>query len=149
VSCDGGFTFTGQATGSAFGDFFAGALDTFSDIGFTHDNERWNYIGLYAQDTWKITSRLTANYCLRWEPYLAGSFEYGWVTHFSQADFNANVHSTVYPNAPAGTLWPHRSGSLLDYREYSGAAHLDSGESVAGAVLRNRRVARRWWHGQL
>ncbi|HEY6342563.1 MAG TPA: carboxypeptidase regulatory-like domain-containing protein [Bryobacteraceae bacterium] len=110
VFCDGGFTFSSQATGSAFGDFFAGILDSFSQASITHDNERWNYFGIYAQDTWKITPRLTANYGLRWEPYLAGSFEYGWVTHFSQADFDANVHSTVYPNAPAGLLFPGDAG---------------------------------------
>jgi len=110
VFCDGGFTFSGQATGSAFGDFFAGILDSFSQQSITHDDERWNYFGIYAQDTWKATSHLTVNYGIRWEPYLAGSILNGWVTHFSQADFTANVHSTIYPNAPAGTLFPGDAG---------------------------------------
>jgi len=84
VFCDGGFTFSSATTGSAFGDFFAGILDSFSQQSITHDDERWNYFGIYAQDTWKITSRLTANYGIRWEPYFAGSILNGWVTHFSQ-----------------------------------------------------------------
>jgi hypothetical protein len=110
VFCDGGFTFSGSITGSAFGDFFAGSPSSFTDASITHDDERWNYFGIYAQDTWKITSRLTANYGVRWEPYLAGSIVNGWVTHFSQQNFNANVHSTVYPNAPTGTLFPGDAG---------------------------------------
>ena len=110
VFCDGGFTFTSATTGSAFGDFFAGILDSFSQQSITHDDERWNYFGVYAQDTWKITSHLTANYGIRWEPYFAGSILHGWVTHFNQADFNANLHSTVYPNAPAGLLYPGDAG---------------------------------------
>jgi len=34
----------------------------------------------------------------------------GQVTHFNMADFLNNVHSTVFPNAPAGTLYPGDPG---------------------------------------
>jgi hypothetical protein len=105
VYCNGLFTFSGAVTGSAFGDFISGTLSSFTDANITHDNERWNYFGIYAQDTWKFNSRLTLNYGLRWEPYFAGSILNGWVTHFSQQNFNSNVHSTIYPNAPVGTLF--------------------------------------------
>ncbi len=110
VYCDGLYTFSGQLTGNAMSDFISGSLDSFTDANISHDNERWNNIGLYAQDSWKFNSRLTINYGLRWEPYLAGSIQNGWVTHYSQADFNANVHSTVYPNAPVGLLFPGDTG---------------------------------------
>jgi hypothetical protein len=110
VYCDGLYTFSGQLTGNAMSDFISGALDSFTDANISHDNERWNNIGLYAQDSWKFNSRLTINYGLRWEPYLAGSILNGWVTHYSQADFNANIHSTIYPNAPVGLLFPGDTG---------------------------------------
>ena len=65
---------------------------------------------LYAQDNWKATSHLTLNYGVRWEPYIGGAMATGYVSHFDPALFAQNVHSTVYPNAPAGLLFPGDPG---------------------------------------
>ncbi len=110
VYCDGLYTFSGQLTGNAMSDFIAGALDSFTDANISHDDERWQNLGLYAQDSWKANAHLTINYGLRWEPYLAGTIDRGWVTHFNMADFDANIHSMVYPNAPPGLLFPGDQG---------------------------------------
>ncbi|MGB9067970.1 MAG: carboxypeptidase regulatory-like domain-containing protein [Candidatus Acidiferrales bacterium] len=106
VYCNGLFTFSGTYTGTAMSDFIAGALDSLTQLNVSHDNEYWRYLGIYAQDSWKINSRLTLNYGLRWEPYLNGTFHNHQVSHFIMQDFVNNVHSATFPNAPAGTFYP-------------------------------------------
>ncbi len=105
VYCNGLFTFSGQVTGSAMADFIAGLPITMTQINVSHDNENWRSLGIYVEDSWKVNPRLTLNYGLRWEPYLAGSLLPNNVSHFNQQDFLMNIHSAIYPNAPAGTLY--------------------------------------------
>ena len=106
----GSFNFNGQVTGLPMADFMLGTPASFSQSSVTIDSERHQYIGLYAQDSWRLTSKLKINYGLRWEPYIGGALSYGHVSHFDPALFAGNVHSTVYPNAPAGVLYPGDAG---------------------------------------
>ncbi len=110
LSGDGLFTFTGQVYGLSMADFLLGNVGTFTQGMPQYDYERYHYIGLYIQDNWKVTPRLTMNYGLRWEPYIGGSMATGYVSHFDPALFAQNAHSTVYPNAPAGELFPGDPG---------------------------------------
>jgi hypothetical protein len=107
---DGDFNFNGQSTGLSMGDFLTGYVSSFTQQGIQYDDERYQYVALYAQDNWKVTPRLSINYGVRWEPYIGGALATGYVEHFSQALFTQNVHSTVYPNAPAGLQFPGDPG---------------------------------------
>ena len=52
---------------SDFADFLVGAPTSFSQAGgFYYDNRR-NYSGLFAQDSWRALHDLTLNYGLRWD----------------------------------------------------------------------------------
>ena len=106
----GSANFTGQLTGLPMADFLLGLPATEGQSSLTLDDERHQYLGLYAQDSWRITSRLRINYGLRWEPYIGASIQRGRVTHFDYDNFVNNVHSTVYPNAPAGVQYPGDAG---------------------------------------
>ena len=65
----------GSATGLGLADFMLGRI-TSVEHGAVQDLpvHSW-YLGLYAQDTWRATNRLTFNLGLRWEPYFGVAAE--------------------------------------------------------------------------
>jgi hypothetical protein len=67
------------------------------------DYYHW-YQALYAQDTWRVTSRVTVNAGLRWEPFFSQNLTRGANTIFDGDLFRRNVRSTVFHNAPAGFI---------------------------------------------
>ena len=99
------FGFTGVASGEGMSDFLLGRLGTLTQgLPNTVFTYKW-YYGLYGQDTWKLSRRLTANLGLRWEPFLPQGLNNGAVYNFSFDRFNQGVRSTVFKNAPAGLLY--------------------------------------------
>jgi hypothetical protein len=99
------FGFTSIASGSGMSDFLLGRLGTLTQgVPNTTFTYKW-YHGLYAQDTWKLTPRVTVNAGLRWEPFLPQGFTNGAVFNFSWDRFNQGIHSTVFKKAPAGLLY--------------------------------------------
>ena len=56
-----------------------------------------------------MSSRVTLNYGLRWEPFFPQQLENGAVYQFDRG-FQQNVKSTVFPNAPPGLYFPGDPG---------------------------------------
>jgi hypothetical protein len=99
---NGNFTFNGQNTGLGLADFLIGRPSAFtqgSRIGLRFHH--W-YQGVYVQDAWRATDRVTINGGLRWEPYSGQQIDEGSVAHFSHDAFRQGIKSTQFVNAPAG-----------------------------------------------
>ena len=106
INATGLMTFNGTVTGLSLTDFLTGSAVSWAQGNANGFYNRQNFFALYAQDSWKATSRLTFNYGLRWEPYLAVTGKYGWFTHFDKSLFDAGKTSSVYTKAPAGLIFP-------------------------------------------
>src|SRR4030095_16994160 len=65
----GRFAFGATNTGLSLGDFLTGKPNEWRQDQIANNYLRQNYTGIYVQDTWKTTSRLTLNGGLRWEPF--------------------------------------------------------------------------------
>ncbi len=107
---NGNFTFNGQVTGNALADFLIGKPSSFTQNNGQIGDERLTVPSLYAQDNIRISSRLTINAGLRWDPYMAPRKAVPQVSIFDLGWYNSGIHSTVFSNAPVGTLFVGDSG---------------------------------------
>ena len=107
---NGTFTFNATRTGYGLADFLTGLPSDFAQSNATPDDLRQWIMSFYAQDTYKLSSKITINLGVRWEPTFPDVDKYLRGTSFSLAGFYANQHSAKYPNAPAGLFFPGDPG---------------------------------------
>ncbi len=67
--------------------------------------QRQNVFAIYAQDAWKISRRLTITAGLRWDPFFGHTDPKGHVVAISVPDIINDIHSSIFPTAPAGYLF--------------------------------------------
>ncbi len=107
---NGNFTFNASRTNLGLSDFLLGLPSDFTQTNATPDDLRQWLMSYYAQDSIKLSSHLTVNLGIRWEPTFSDPDKYKRGTSFSLPAFYANEHSTVHPNAPAGLFFPGDPG---------------------------------------
>ena len=102
---NGSFLFFGTETGLDFADFLLGLPSQYNQSQLQPFYGRNEYAGLYGQDSWRINSRLTLNYGLRWDRIEP------WYEKYNQvATFVPGEQSVVFPGAPAGIVYPTDPG---------------------------------------
>ena len=116
---DGDFTFNGAYSGSGptgqiagktvYGDsnldFLMGAMSSFSQSKEQQLALRGNVPSLYIEDTFNMNPRLTIVGGVRWAPQYMPVDYFNRGSSFDYASFLAGIHSSVYPNAPAGSFF--------------------------------------------
>jgi hypothetical protein len=103
---NGDFSVTGAFSGNAIGDYLLGRPNQFRQGGGDPAKHFYGWQnGLYLQDDFKLSRRLTLNLGVRYDlpiPYVDKQDR--------MASFQPGRKSTVRPNAPAGLLYPGDDG---------------------------------------
>jgi len=115
----GFFAFTGGVTGNGMTDFLVGRAAQLHQANPNPNYSTQNFFGLYVGDTWKVNSKLTVNYGLRWNPFIPLQFMQSDTTNFSLTNFYAGVKSKIVSNAPPGFSYPGDAG-------FAGRSGMDS-----------------------
>jgi Carboxypeptidase regulatory-like domain len=102
---NGSFLFFGSETGSDFADFLLGIPSQYNQSQLQPFYGRNKYVGLFGQDSWRLSRSFTFNYGLRWDRIEP------WYEKYNQiATFVPGQQSVVFPGAPAGILYPTDPG---------------------------------------
>ncbi|SNS99514.1 Carboxypeptidase regulatory-like domain-containing protein [Granulicella rosea] len=84
--------------------FLQGFMSSFVQGTLEQVGDRAKFPGIYVQDSWKATKRLTLNYGVRWEMFEPWKNNIGFQPVFKPAAYAANTGSSRFTNLPAGEL---------------------------------------------
>ncbi len=97
-------------TGHALADFVLGQMDTFDQGTGEYKDYAVFYGSAFFQDDYKASDRVTLNLGVRFEHSPPWHEVVGRIMHWSVADYNANVRSTMFPQAPRGETYRGDAG---------------------------------------
>ncbi len=102
---DGNFTFGGRFSGDNLADFMLGKPSVFSQINTLYNSLFRNLYGLYIQDNFKVSRRLSLSLGLRWNPFIPFTDHAArQISQFSDAAYRQGVRSARFPLLPPGQL---------------------------------------------
>ena len=86
-------------------DFLTGSMDQYSQSKAQQNALRAPLPSLYIQDTYHLNSKVVFTGGVRWSAEIWPTDYFGRGSAFSMSAFLNNQHSSVFPNAPAGSLF--------------------------------------------
>ncbi|MGA7292222.1 MAG: carboxypeptidase-like regulatory domain-containing protein [Terriglobales bacterium] len=102
---NGTFNIDGTETGSAFADFLIGVPSNFTQSSGQPFYLRNRYVGLFAQDSWRVRRDLTINVGLRWDYIMPF-----WEKYNNLQTIIPGRQSVLYPGLPGDLVVPGDPG---------------------------------------
>lgn len=103
---NGNFQFNpGDFLDNSLANFLTGNLFQFSQTSGNFSDQQEQILGLFVQDQWHVNRKLTLDGGVRWEPQAPIKEIRGRIEQFLPPAAAAGVHSTRFPNAPAGVFF--------------------------------------------
>jgi len=141
----GSFTFNGTYTGYGAADFLLGLPYSSARVDpLTNRTQSGGELGIYAQDSFKVNSRLTLELGLRWDKFMIASYDDNLVLNWDATTGNVIIppgaQSSISPLYPVGSIRVvegrvNQKPSLRNFAPRIGAAFrpLRSGFVIRGA----------------
>jgi carboxypeptidase family protein len=124
----GNFNFSGGFTNEPFADFLLGLPSNTGIDAVKHDNYGLSMqYGVYVQDAFRVNSRLTLEYGLRWEFHPGYTDQFGNIGNFDPSVAKSGL--VVYPDGAESTLAPGYLASFDACPQFNSTA----GPAVNGA----------------
>jgi len=105
VVFNGSFSFNGSETGVDFADYLLGVTSSYTQGQAASFYNRNLYMAAFAQDSWKLSPKLTLNYGVRWDRIRP------WLEKYDQLQTLVEGEQTrIFPGAPQGLVFPGDPG---------------------------------------
>lgn len=95
---------------NAMANFQLGFMTGFAQGNYELVNNRNHFPAIFAQDSWRVTPRLTLNYGVRWEMFAPWADRVNKQTYFNPANYVAGKSTSQYSTLPAGLVLSGDSG---------------------------------------